>query len=103
MGVFRQHYQEVDLVFGITPGITPEMPPRKAEQVAKLRKEVEQLQREVEITRKPLSETIQDLLDYVQNNIKDEFLLRRDGKLMSQIEMKENHFESPKKLPCTVI
>merc|ERR1712058_188068 len=98
MGV-RQYYQEVELVFGTTPG----MPPRKAEQVAKLRKEVEQLQREVEITRKPLSETIQDLLDYVQNNIKDEFLLRRDGKLKSQIEIKENHFESPKKLPCTVI
>ena len=70
------------------------MAPRKAEQVAKLRKEVEQvgqeltehinttylltdyhnislqLQRELEITRKPLSETIQELVQYTKDNIK---------------------------------
>ena len=74
-----------------------DMAPRKAEQVANLRKEVEQvgqqslkmlylftfqfsllrsyyifvqLQRELEITRKPLSETIQELIQYTKDNMK---------------------------------
>eukprot|EP00092_Neocalanus_flemingeri_P066587 GFUD01081141.1.p1 GENE.GFUD01081141.1~~GFUD01081141.1.p1 ORF type:complete len:100 (+),score=24.43 GFUD01081141.1:46-300(+) len=80
------------------------MAPRKAEQVAILRKEVEQLQHELGIERQPLSVTIQDLIKYTQDNVKDEYLLRKDAKLKSQIEDKVNPFVPPKTgcLPCSL-
>eukprot|EP00091_Calanus_sinicus_P016614 TRINITY_DN36061_c0_g1_i1.p1 TRINITY_DN36061_c0_g1~~TRINITY_DN36061_c0_g1_i1.p1 ORF type:complete len:102 (-),score=34.54 TRINITY_DN36061_c0_g1_i1:116-397(-) len=79
------------------------MAPRKAEQVANLRKEVEQLQRELEITRKPLSETIQELIQYTKDNLKDEYLLRKDGKMKGQVEQKDNPFIPPSRLVCDIL
>merc|ERR1739844_160632 len=77
-----------------------DMAPRRAEQVAILRKEVEQLQRELGIERMPLSQTIQDLIQYTKDNMKDEYLLRKDQKLKSEIDCDKQSPFNPKTTIC---
>merc|ERR1712179_611012 len=88
----------------VVPGIVEgKMAPRKAEQVAKLRKEVEQLQRESELTRQKVSECIKDLIQYAEENLKDEYLLRKVPKFKDQADQKQNPFIEQKRFICDII
>jgi len=71
------------------------MAPKLAEEIAKLRKEVEQLRRENALDRIPTSEAVADLIAYVKENTKDEQLLRNHRNFKELVEVKRNHIQPP--------
>merc|ERR1712210_310448 len=65
---------------------------KKKEAIA--RKEIEQLKREAGVKRKPMTVTTKDLVEYIKEQMPEDYLLRNNG-LGQNVKDKENPYPTP--------
>jgi len=78
------------------------MAPKLAEEIAKLRKEVEQLRRENSLERMSTSMAVAELIAYVEENTKLEQLLRNHKNFTGKVEDRRNPWQQPPTWTCAL-
>jgi len=66
------------------------------------KKVVDQLRQELEVARIPVSASVKELMDYVLQHMKDEYLLRKNSEYMSTVEKQEKDNPWPLESICYI-